>query len=110
MSDMSDLKPCPFCGEEQPPHDGTSWVRCLGCGAESGWRATGAEAIEAWNTRIAPSDCIEELEAKLKKAVEALKFHNAAVELCIGEVTPAMKDAHKHTKRTIAELIGGEHE
>ena len=48
---MTDLKPCPFCGEEQPPHDDTSWVRCLGCGAETGWRPTGAEAIAAWNTR-----------------------------------------------------------
>lgn len=56
------------------------------------------------------ADRIEELEAKLAKAVEALKFHNAAVELCIGEVTPAMKDAHKHTKRTLAELTGGKDE
>ena len=55
-------------------------------------------------------DRIEELEAKLAKAVAALKFHNAAVELCIGEVTPAMKEAHKHTKRTLAELTGGKDE
>ena len=54
--------------------------------------------------------CVEELEAKLAKAVEALKFHNAAVELCIGEVTPAMKEAHYHTKRTLAELTGGKDE
>jgi len=60
MTDV--LKPCPFCGEEQPPHDGTSWVRCLGCGAETGWRPTGAEAAAAWNTR---ADRIEKLEAEL---------------------------------------------
>jgi len=63
---------------------------------------------EAHDSRIKPlRDRIEELEAKLAKAVEALKFHNAAVELCIGEVTPAMKEAHYHTKRTLAELTGG---
>jgi Lar family restriction alleviation protein len=61
MSD--DLKPCPFCGEAQPPHDDTSWVRCLGCGAETGWRPTGDEAIAAWNTRT-PDPRIEALTAE----------------------------------------------
>lgn len=54
---MADLKPCPFCGGEA----GTSserfertllaWVYCTGCGAAGGYRHTGAEAVEAWNTR-----------------------------------------------------------
>ena len=81
MSD--DLKPCPFCGEAQPPHDDTSWVRCLGCGAETGWRPTGDEAIAAWNTR-APDPSIEDLTDQLeaaradtKKAVEALRAVDA---------------------------------
>lgn len=45
------LKPCPFCGEDMPPHDDTSWVRCFGCGVETGWQPTGEEAISAWNRR-----------------------------------------------------------
>ena len=34
------LLPCPFCGEDQPPHDDTLWVRCIRCGAETGWQPT----------------------------------------------------------------------
>ena len=64
-----DLKPCPFCGEAQPPHDDTSWVRCLGCGAETGWRPTGDEAIAAWNTRT-PDPRIEALTAERDMATE----------------------------------------
>ena len=63
-----------------------------------------AGVLEGWIEKCAA------LEAKLAKAVEALKFHNAAVELCIGEVTPAMKEAHYHTKRTLAELKGQDDE
>ena len=47
----SELKPCPFCGEDMPPHDDTSWVRCFGCGVETGWQPTPEEAIAAWNRR-----------------------------------------------------------
>lgn len=79
------------------------------------WRFTPSKADEwihgGWSedhdhktTEYVRADRIEELESKLEKAVVALKFHNAAVELCIGEVTPAMKEAHYHTKRTLAEL------
>jgi hypothetical protein len=69
MSDQ-DLMPCPFCGEVQPPHDDSSWIRCLGCGTETGWQATGDEAIAAWNRRPAATN---DREARL---VAALTDHN----------------------------------
>lgn len=73
-----ELKPCPFCGEKMPPHDDTSWVRCYGCGAETGWRPTGDEAAAAWNRRADLHDDtkaqLADCEARLRKAVEELKF------------------------------------
>lgn len=63
---MTELKPCPFCGERESVRqivrrgkDG--WrdrysVLCDyedgGCGAESGWYHYEIEAIEAWNSRV----------------------------------------------------------
>lgn len=60
------LKPCPFCEKKEP----TIWVRvgrngwrdryCVlcdyddgGCGSESGWYHSEAEAVECWNRRDA---------------------------------------------------------
>ena len=61
---MSELKPCPFCGNDSPMfitmHGKDGWrdrfcVLCNysdgGCGAESGWYHYVAEAIDAWNRR-----------------------------------------------------------
>jgi len=78
-----ELKPCPFCGEKMPPHDDTAWVRCYGCGAETGWRPTGDEAAAAWNTR---ADLHDATKAQLAKAVEAL------TEIIARWDTPAWKD------------------
>ena len=68
---MSELKPCPFCGNKKisvvvdnaeyslglVDESETSFkVMCsstsCGCGASSGWHNTREEAINAWNTRI----------------------------------------------------------
>lgn len=79
------LKPCPFCGEQQPPHDDTSWVHCLGCGAESGWRPTGDEAIAAWNARADLVDPAAIREAALREAAELFgdSVTGQAVARCI---------------------------
>ena len=60
---MSELKPCPFCGESTVTmicRINDDWrnrysVLCDyergGCGAESGWYHSKEEAAEAWNRR-----------------------------------------------------------
>lgn len=59
---MSELKPCPFCGDEavrmdfldNPPFKemkGTRYFGCRNCCVVSFVYTTEAEAIEAWNTR-----------------------------------------------------------
>lgn len=52
---MSELKPCPFCGDLDPYVSGDDWngwyVVCSGCGADGSTESTKAEAIDAWNTR-----------------------------------------------------------
>lgn len=71
---MTKLKPCPFCGKQDPVHVADSneingalpsdenykfnpyhAVVCSftdgGCGATGGYRRTKCEAIEAWNIR-----------------------------------------------------------
>lgn len=78
MTDTPTLKPCPFCGggasdaghiKYSRPLDDTSWedgsavleafyVNCMKCGAVSraglvGGYQTKAQAIAAWNTRVA---------------------------------------------------------
>ena len=55
------------------------------------------------------ADMIEELEAKLEKAVTALKFYRSAINLRIDcEITHAMQEAHDNANTTLAELKGKE--
>jgi Lar family restriction alleviation protein len=53
---MPDLKPCPFCGNEDACVNGydeaeVCWVLCPGCYTTTGNKKTMNEAIEFWNTR-----------------------------------------------------------
>jgi len=54
---VSDLLPCPFCGEVASLRlfDRLSapeaWVVCGRCNASSGWYSTEERAIAAWNRR-----------------------------------------------------------
>src|SRR5687767_12943231 len=93
MSQVGDLRPCPFCGGEangeghvrySRPLDGTWWedgseiteafyVNCTKCGINNGCTGlvggyrTKAEAIARWNTRT-PTD----LERSLGEAAQAI--------------------------------------
>lgn len=56
---MSELKPCPFCGEKAKAYHEESWahgegyyVSCTNCGVRQWWLFNfEADAIEAWNRR-----------------------------------------------------------
>ena len=50
------LKPCPFCGVDEPDlwddnGGDTSWYQCRSCEARIGGFATREMAFDAWNTR-----------------------------------------------------------
>ena len=69
---MSELKPCPFCGEganlgvTEEFRDDCFVVRCYTCGACGGTSNHKARAIDAWNHR--PLE--DELVAALKGLLE----------------------------------------
>lgn len=54
---MSELKPCPFCGEKAEllivPDRQTKWiVRCRKCFTNNGTFLSDHDAVEAWNRRV----------------------------------------------------------
>lgn len=51
---MSELKPCPFCGNRADyvsARGGGYRVRCTACRVESGWGDYGYQVLELWNVR-----------------------------------------------------------
>ena len=104
MSD--DLKPCPFCGGEASKIHASGLferVYCKDCFAQTGGlHSDRAMAKKAWNTR--PADAaIEELEAKLAKAVEALRaVDDEYSDLYWGPDLSSIKQA----RATLAEIEG----
>ena len=90
-----DLKPCPFCGEKMPDHDDTSYIRCMGCGAESGWRATPEDVAAAWNRRDpAVLAALPEVQALIAAAYEvAAKRMDAGFSYNAGNAIRALTPA-----------------
>jgi len=67
---MSDLKPCPFCGEgvvfiRNDYMEHLKWVECSSCGSSSDTHRDSVEVVNKWNTRpntwISCSDRLPEL-------------------------------------------------
>ena len=46
-----ELKPCPFCGSNEIEMEDNAYMRCISCGASSGWKDDPVSAINAWNSR-----------------------------------------------------------
>lgn len=88
MSDVEELRPCPFCGGAASvitDHEtATAYVMCETCDACGGRRETPANAIAAWNTR-APDPRIAELEAEVarlklsERVAKAADAHDKAI-------------------------------
>lgn len=83
---MSDLKPCPFCGEAaetwvDPSHSKAVFFGCRveDCCGEMHWLPTEAEAIAAWDRRApAPHEAVM---AQMAEALRAMvDFHNGPTE------------------------------
>src|SRR3990167_7297307 len=79
MTGKAELEPCPFCGEVTDTVatiDGAPVelhaVICRACGAMCP-RQTEAEAITAWNTRIASTEALTAENAKLREALTAIR-------------------------------------
>jgi hypothetical protein len=57
-----------------PPHDDTSYVRCRGCGVESGWQPTPEDVANAWNRRALPAVAASQ-PADIAEIVRQLRHH-----------------------------------
>jgi hypothetical protein len=75
--------------------------------SDDGWATpAGVQTVLREEIKIR-NDRIEELEAKLAKAVEALEFYRSAINLRIDcEITYAMQEAHDNAETFLAELKG----
>ena len=73
---MTDLRPCPFCGGVAdaviPNEFPRYWVvQCDLCGAKGSIQKGLDGAVNAWNTRVEPTD--EELNDEIRKFIDNMK-------------------------------------
>ena len=95
----SELKPCPFCGEQAVFSNefGRQGASCSGCGVSfrpfsiADYEAQKAESIEVWNTR-APTDARTPTEMELREALEQIKRKDYGE---MGNATGDFPPAHK---------------
>jgi hypothetical protein len=67
---MSRLKPCPFCGNEDPePKGGFEWVRCSVCTAS-------VDRIQDWNIRAAPDLTDDQVHLMVSTFIAAYRGGN----------------------------------
>ena len=103
---MSELKPCPWCGDaaELNQYGHRYWAVCSGCRSyRSGTDEHKIDAIEAWNQRHAP------IRTKLRALVQEWrdKSHVALVE-CFDRKDRGIAMGRAGCARELEALIGGE--
>lgn len=50
-----EIKPCPFCGDEEPrlwEVANVHWIQCRNCNATTSFEHNSEEALVKWNARI----------------------------------------------------------
>lgn len=95
MTEVTELKPCPFCGSKAEiyDYDNVCHVHCTGCDAKtadyyafSDTQYNGQyalDAIRSWNNRVTASDMLDEISQTLQDAgfEEASKWLDCAYEI-----------------------------
>lgn len=109
MSEVMELKPCPFCGEKAEIVNGsgirfTEWlILCTGdCPVSPSVRKeTPEEAVVAWNTRANPNERAareagkQEARAQIAKALNVPK-QTAAICATYARTDLRLRDASRH--------------
>lgn len=93
---MSDLKPCPFCGETQLHQNGSLFIDCPSCGAVGPHAQDDLCAVQNWNTRHIDPATRAQIEADvLLKVADRLIRSPAARNFLIEEADRILKEAAK---------------
>lgn len=73
--ELAALKPCPFCGNDDPDELGLHMVSvmCWKCSAEGPMANSGKQSIAAWNKRVLPA-AVE----RVLKALDVVNLEYAA--------------------------------
>lgn len=94
---MSDIKPCPFCGnpgEITQPHSGPIsyiyYVKCSGCSAHGPDAASTVEAIAKWNARVPEQSPTKGGGIKFKPQIKHKPPPELEPELTIPEFHPGV--------------------
>lgn len=83
---MSELKPCPFCGEdaeELPERCGISIIRCPSCDIRV-YRRSKKEAVTAWNRRPINYELISDIKNVLQEKDRANEYIEVYKSICDG--------------------------
>lgn len=70
---MTDLKPCPFCGNKDDLYADAGQVGCGNCGACSAYHGHQNVSITSWNTRAANPDTVTIKRSELCRAMGLLQ-------------------------------------
>jgi hypothetical protein len=101
---MSELLPCPFCGDEPPRVTtavGETWVSCVKCLGSSRMYSRIGDAIEAWNLRPLPAD--------MPAMIEGGRLERAAIVAWLRAHTGWLSPEYAVIKDICDAIEGGDH-